>query len=86
MKTWYAPFTMKMLMEFPKKKKDISVISKGGTYKYIHSAFDSETSGADGCISSSLWREILLGQTGKDVFETIERDGRRFSRFTEIDI
>ena len=65
-KTWYAPLAMKMLMEFPKKEERYFRHFKGGTYKYIHSAFDSETQ--ERCISGSLWRKILLGQTGKDVF------------------
>lgn len=42
-KTWYAPLAMKILMEFSKKDERYFRHFKGGTYKYIHSAFDSET-------------------------------------------
>ncbi len=42
-KTWYAPLAQKMLMEFSAKEERYFQHFKGGKYKFIHSAFDSET-------------------------------------------
>ena len=42
-KTWYAPLAKRMLMEFSAKEERYFQHFKGGKYKFIHSAFDSET-------------------------------------------
>ena len=42
-KTWYAPLAQKMLMEFSAKEERYFQHFKGGKYKFILSAFDSET-------------------------------------------
>lgn len=42
-KTWYAPLATKMLMEYPAKEERYFQHFKGGKYKFINSAFDSET-------------------------------------------
>ena len=85
-KTWYAPLAMKMLMEFPKKEERYFRHFKGGTYKYIHSAFDSETQERMVVYQALYGEKPYWVRPEKMFFETIERDGRRFSRFTEIDI
>ena len=85
-KTWYAPLAMKMLMEFPKKEERYFRHFKGGTYKYIHSAFDSETQERMVVYQALYGEKSYWVRPEKMFFETIERDGRRFSRFTEIDI
>ena len=59
---------------------------KGGTYKYIHSAFDSETQERMVVYQALYGEKSYWVRPEKMFFETIERDGRRFSRFTEIDI
>lgn len=85
-KTWYVPLAMKMLMEFPKKEERYFRHFKGGTYKYIHSAFDSETQERMVVYQALYGEKSYWVRPEKIFFETIERDGRRFSRFTEIDI
>lgn len=42
-KTWYAPLAQKMLMEYSVNEERFFRHFKGGMYKYIHSAYDSET-------------------------------------------
>ena len=78
--------SMKMLMEFPKKEERYFRHFKGGTYKYIHSAFDSETQERMVVYQALYGEKSYWVRPEKMFFETIERDGRSFSRFTEIDI
>lgn len=84
-KTWYAPLAQKILMEYSMKEERIFRHFKGGIYKYIHSAFDSETQERM-VVYQALYGEMTYwGRPEKMFFEKVTRDGRTFSRFTEID-
>lgn len=84
-KTWYVPVIEKMLMSFERKEERYFQHFKGGFYKYIHTAFDSETQ------ERMMVYQALYGERNYWVrpermfFEHVTRDGKTFSRFTEID-
>lgn len=59
--------------------------SEGGMYRYIHSAFDSETQERM-VVYQALYGEMAYWvRPEKMFFEKVTRDGRTFNRFTEID-
>lgn len=80
-KTWYAPLAQKMLMEFSAKEERYFQHFKGGKYKFIHSAFDSETQERMGGLSGSLWRPSLLGKTGRYVLRESYEERQNFQSF-----
>ena len=61
-KTWYAPLAQKMMMEFSAKEERYFQHFKGGKYKFIHSAFDSETQ-ERGVKTIVFWAEFLSSKT-----------------------
>ena len=74
-----------MLMEFSAKEERYFQHFKGGTYKFIHSAFDSETQERM-VVDQAFYGDQAYGvRPEKMFFEQITRDGRTFNRFTEID-
>ena len=77
---------MKMLMEFPKKKKDISVISRVVPINISIPLLTVKLRGRMVVYQALYGEKSYWVRPEKMFFETIERDGRRFSRFTEIDI
>lgn len=84
-KTWYAPLAEKILMEYSIKKERFFRHFKGGMYKYIHSAFDSETQERM-VVYQALYGEMAYWvRPEKMFFEKVTRDGKTFNRFTEID-
>ena len=86
-KTWYVPLIEKLLMTYPKKEGWIRYFQhfKGNKYRYIHSDFDSE-SGDRLIVYQALYGDRQYWVRPEDMFfEVIERDGKRFNRFTEID-
>lgn len=84
-KTWYAPLAQKILMEYSMKEERFFRHFKGGMYKYIHSAFDSETQERM-VVYQALYGEMAYWvRPEKMFFEKVTRDGRTFNRFTEID-
>jgi hypothetical protein len=86
-KTWYVPLIEKLLMTYPKKEGWIRYFQhyKGGKYRFIHSAFDSETLERV-VVYQALYGDRQYWVRPEDMFfEVIERDGKRFNRFTEID-
>lgn len=84
-KTWYAPLAEKILMEYSTKKERFFRHFKGGMYKYIHSAFDSETQERM-VVYQALYGEMAYWvRSEKMFFEKVTRDGKTFNRFTEID-
>lgn len=85
-KTWYVPLAIKMLMKFPVHKERYFRHFKGGMYKYIHSAFDSETQERM-VVYQALYGNMSYWVRPENMFfENIERNGKRFSRFTETDV
>ena len=85
-KTWYAPLATKMLMEYPAKEERYFQHFKGGKYKFINSAFDSET------LERMVVYQALYGEQAywvrpeKMFFGLVTRDGKTFNRFTEIEV
>ena len=84
-RTWYAPLVQKMLMEYSVKEERFFRHFKGGMYKYIHSAYDSETQERMVVYQALYGEEAYWVRPEKMFFEKITRDGRTFNRFTEID-
>ena len=84
-KTWYVPLAQKMLMEFSAKEERYFQHFKGGKYKFIHSAFDSETQERM-VVYQALYGDQAYWVRPEDMFfGKVTRDGRTFNRFTEID-
>lgn len=85
--TWYVPLAEKMLMQYPLPEDGRRYFRhfKGGMYRFVRTAFDSETK------ERMVIYQALYGdgqywvRPEKMFFETIERDGHKFPRFTEID-
>ena len=75
----------KMMMEYSVKEERYFQHFKGGKYKFIQSAFDSET------LERMVVYQALYGEMAywvrpeKMFFGKVTRDGRTFNRFTEID-
>jgi len=74
-----------MLMEFSAKEERYFQHFKGGKYKFIHSAFDSETQERM-VVYQALYGDQPYWVRPEDMFfGKVTRDGRTFNRFTEID-
>ena len=83
--TWYAPLAQKMLMEFSAKEERYFQHFKGGKYKFIHSAFASETQERM-VVYQALYGDQAYWVRPEDMFfGKVTMDGRTFNRFTEID-
>ena len=65
----------KMMMDFSAKEERFFQHFKGGKYKFIHSAFDSETQERM-VVYQALWRPSLLGSPGKHVLRE-SNEGRQ---------
>lgn len=85
--TWYVPLIEKMLMEYPRPVDGSRYFQhfKGGKYRYIRTAFDSETRERMVIYQALYGDKQFWVRPEKMFFENIERDGRAFARFTEID-
>ncbi len=84
--TWYVPLAQKMLLEYPIREERFFRHFKGGMYKYIHSAFNSETQERMVVYQALYGAKNYWVRPEKMFFETVTRDGRTFNRFTETDI
>ncbi len=84
-KTWYVPLARKMLLAFPKKEERYFCHFKGGKYKYIHPAFDSETQERMVVYQALYGARAYWVRPEKMFFGKVTRDGKTFQRFTEID-
>jgi len=86
-RTWYIPLIEKMLMDYPLPEDGNRYFQhfKGGHYRYIRTAFDSETKERMVIYQALYGEGQYWVRPEKMFFETIERDGRKFARFTEID-
>lgn len=86
-KTWYVPLAEKMLMTYNKPKDGCRYFKhfKGGKYRFIRTAFDSETK------ERMVVYQALYGERGywvrpeKMFFGKVTRDGKTFNRFLETD-
>ena len=84
-KAWYAPLAAKMMTEYPAREDRYFRHFKGGKYRFVHSAFDSET------LERVVVYQALYG--GQDYwvrpermfFGKVTKDGKTFNRFTETD-
>ena len=84
-KTWYIPLIQKMLLTYQKKKERYFYHFKGNKYKYIHSAFDSETQERMVVYQALYGAKAYWVRPEKMFFEKVNREGKTFNRFTEID-
>ena len=86
-RTWYVPLAEKMLMQYPLPENGSRYFRhfKGGMYRYVRTAFDSEAKERMVIYQALYGDEQYWVRPEKMFFETIERDGRKFPRFTEID-
>ena len=85
-KTWYVPLAQKMLMTYPIKEERHFEHFKGGLYKYIQTAFDSETQERMVIYQALYGAHAYWVRPEKMFFEKITREGKTFNRFTEIDL
>ena len=84
-KTWYAPLAENLMKAYPKKDERLFQHFKGGKYKFIHSAFDSETLERMVVYQALYGDEAYWVRPEKMFFGKVTRDGKTFNRFTEID-
>ena len=86
-KTWYVPLIEKLLLEYPISEDRVRYFQhfKGNKYRLEHIAFYSETQERMVVYQALYGDRKYWVRPEKMFFETIERDGKRFSRFTEID-
>lgn len=85
-KAWYVPMIEKIMMTYPKKEGWVRYFQhfKGNKYRFIHSAFDSETRERVVVYQALYGDRQYWVRPEHMFFEIIERDGKRFNRFTEI--
>lgn len=84
---WYVPLAEKLLEQYPLPKDGSRYFRhfKGGRYRFVRTAFDSETKERMVVYQALYGDEQYWVRPEKMFFETIERDGRTFPRFTETD-
>ena len=75
----------KMMMDFSAKEERFFQHFKGGKYKFIHSAFDSETQERMVVYQALYGDQAYWVRPENMFFGKVTRDGRTFNRFTEID-
>ena len=82
-----CPLIEKLLLEYPISEDRVRYFQhfKGNKYRLEHIAFDSETQERMVVYQALYGDRKYWVRPEKMFFETIERDGKRFSRFTEID-
>ena len=87
-RAWYVPLVEQLLAKFPLPADGVRYFQhfKGNKYCYVCSAFDSETTERMVVYQALYGDQHYWVRPEKMFFETIERDGRRFPRFTEIGI
>jgi hypothetical protein len=76
-----------MLLECPLPEDGIRYFQhfKGGHYRYVRTAFDSETQKRMVIYQALYGNRQYWVRPEKMFFETLTRDGRTFARFTEVD-
>ncbi|MCR5695908.1 MAG: alpha/beta fold hydrolase [Marinilabiliaceae bacterium] len=85
--TYYVPLVEKLLETYPLTTDGSRFFQhfKGGRYRYVRTAFDSETQERMVVYQALYGAQNYWVRPEKMFFENIERDGRLFPRFTEID-
>lgn len=83
---WYVPLVEQLLKTFPLPADGARYFQhfKGNRYRYVCTAFDSETAERMVVYQALYGDRHYWVRPEKMFFETIERDGRKFPRFTEI--
>lgn len=84
-KTWYAPLVEKMLLRLSSSEVRHFRHFKGGLYHIVASALDSETCERMVVYQAEYGDCKLWVRPESMFFGHVERDGRRFERFTEYD-
>ena len=76
-----------MLMQYSLPEDGIRYFQhfKGGRYRYIRTALNAETKERMVVYQALYGDRQYWVRPEKMFFETVTRDGRKFSRFTEID-
>ena len=83
-KTWYVPLATKMLMEYSAKEERCFRHFKGGMYRYLHSAFDSETGERMVVYQALYGNHEYWVRPEKMFFGKVTKEGKTFNRFIEI--
>ena len=83
---WYVPLAEQMLAVFPLPENGIRYFQhfKGGHYRYVRTAFDSETKERMVIYQALYGYKQYWVRPEKMFFETVNRDGRKIARFTEL--
>lgn len=83
---WYIPLAEQMLAVFPLPENGIRYFQhfKGGHYRYVRTAFDSETKERMVIYQALYGDKQYWVRPEKMFFETVNRDGRKIARFTEM--
>ena len=84
-KAWFVPLIEKMLMTYARREERFFVHFKGGRYKYIHSAFDSESQERVVVYQALYGTQAYWVRPERMFFEKVTRDGKTFNRFIETD-
>jgi hypothetical protein len=85
-KTWYVPLIEKMLMTFTRPDARYFRHFKGGLYRFVHTAFDSETQERMVVYQALYGEKAFWVRPEKMFFEKVTRDGKTFNRFLETEI
>lgn len=84
-KTWHTPLVEEMLMDYSRKDERFFMHFKGGKYRYVRTAYDSETQKRMVIYQALYGEKAYWVRPEKMFFEHVTRDGKTFSRFTEIE-
>lgn len=84
-RTWYVPLIEKMLFTFERPEERYFRHFKGGMYRFIRTAFDSETRERMVVYQAMYGERDYWVRPEKMFFGKVTRDGRTFNRFIEID-
>ncbi len=87
-KTWYVPLIEKMLMTFSRSEDGSRYFRhfKGRHYRFVHTAYDSETRERMVVYQALYGEKQYWVRPEKMFFEKVTRDGKTFSRFSEIEM
>jgi hypothetical protein len=85
---YHVPLIEKFILDHPKPidRTRYFIHFKGGEYKLIHTAFDSETQERVVVYQALYGDKKYWVRPEKMFFEVIEQDGKRFNRFKEVDL